>query len=193
MRTTISIDPGASGAIAWYGQRGEVHAENMPEGMTGICDRIRELAAEFTESEAVVEKVGGYMPGNAGPAAATFARHCGNLEAALYMAKVPIAWNPTPQQWMKRIGVPVFPKALPPSNLSDKEALQHQKAEATRCKGLRKAWIKEWVARRFPSIRVTLSNADALAMLLAMEMVSTVSTPSIPRAQAKVEKELMLL
>jgi hypothetical protein len=52
-----------------------------------------------------MEKVGGYQPGNSGPAAATFARHCGHLEAALYLLGVPVI-TVLPAKWMRVIGVP---------------------------------------------------------------------------------------
>ena len=141
--TIISIDPGASGAIVVQNQHGTA-AHKMTSSMTEICDTIRQIAATNPAAVAIVEKVGGYMPGNSGPAAAKFARHCGQIEAALYMAGIPIAWNPTPQIWMKKIGVPT----------------KLQKAD-------RKRWIKDYAARRFPSVDATLWNADALAMLCA--------------------------
>ena len=140
----LSIDPGAGGAIVYRDEDGIVTAIKMPEGMTGLCDKLRELAANGYTS-AIVERVGTYVPGNSGPAAASFARHCGQLDAAIYLNGIAIIANPTPGQWMKRIGVPRFEE-----------------------KPDRKRWLKEWAQRRFPSLTVTLVTADALAMLVAM-------------------------
>jgi hypothetical protein len=145
----IAIDPGASGGLAWRDNHKISHAEPMPEGMTAQVDRLRAFTAEMPELVAVVERVGGYMPGNSGPAAATFARHCGHIEAALYCLGVPIRHNPTPQTWMKGLGT--WPK--------DKQE--------------RKRAIKEWAARRYPHIRVTLKTADALAILAWAEGKTT--------------------
>jgi hypothetical protein len=137
----ISIDPGASGAIIEL-QEGRIICHKLTSSMTETCDTIRSIAAVNVKTSAIVENVGGYMPGNSGPAAAKFARHIGHIEAALYLCAIPIVWNPTPQTWMKKIGVP--PKME---------------------KGDRKRYIKDWAARRYPTISVTLWNADALAML----------------------------
>lgn len=137
----LAIDPGAAGGIAWMDRDGTVQAVKMPEGMTAQVDFLRVLAIDQPEIIAVMEKVGGYMPGNSGPAAATFARHCGNLDAALYAISIsvrPVA----PNTWMKAMGVP--------SKLTKPE---------------RKAHLKEKAARRFPHLKVTMATADALMML----------------------------
>lgn len=141
MSMILAIDPGAGGGLAWRDRYGQAWAESMPDGMTAQVDRLRALRVALGEIEAVVERVGCYMPGNSGPAAATFARHCGHLDAALYCLGIPIRHNPTPQTWMKAIGT--WPK--------DKQD--------------RKRAIKEWAARRYPHLTVTLKTADALALL----------------------------
>jgi len=139
----IAIDPGAGGGIAWRDRDGAAQAVPMPEGMAAQVDAMRGLVAALPAGVgAVVERVGGYMPGNSGPAAATFARHCGHVEAALYCLGVPLLAWPTPQKWMRELGA--WPKE----------------------KGDRKRAIKEWAARRFPRLRVTLATADALALLV---------------------------
>jgi len=135
---TLAIDPGASGAFAFTDREGIVHTENMPDGMTEICDWIKEHFTDF--DRAVVENVGGFHPGNSGPASVKFARHVGNLEAALYMVCIPTT-KVAPQTWMKALGT--WPK---------------DKME-------RKRAIKESMARLYPHLSVTLSNADALGIL----------------------------
>lgn len=145
MTPTISIDPGAGGGIAWTDRDGITHAEPMPEGMTAQADRLRALAAELAGAVAVLEKTGGYMPGNSGPAAVTFARHCGHLDAILYMAGLPTS-TVAPGVWQRAIGE--LPKDKPE----------------------RKRAIREAMARRFPALAVTLKTADALGILTwAME------------------------
>jgi hypothetical protein len=146
---TIYIDPGASGAFAWRDQDGIVHAEPMPDGMTAQIDRLRQwwcgdpcICADSVE--AVVERVGGYMPGNSGPGAVKFARHCGHIEAALYALGIPTR-QVAPAVWMRKLGT--WPR---------------DKAE-------RKRAIKELVARLYPHLTVTLNTADALGMLAALE------------------------
>ena len=140
----IAIDPGASGGIAWIDGTGTVSAERMPEGMAAQCDRLRSIAAVLgSGAVAVIERVGGYMPGNAGPGAVKFARHCGHLEAALYCLGVPVE-QVSPATWMRICG------PLP-------TGLDHKRE--------RKNAIKDAVARRFPHLTITLSTADAAGIL----------------------------
>jgi hypothetical protein len=140
MNPLLAIDPGASGGFAWTDPAGIVLTRPMPDGMTAQIDALRQLAAALPGVTAVVEKVGGYMPGNSGPAACTFARHCGHLEAALYALGVPVR-QVAPQTWMKSLG-----------------ALPRDKAD-------RKRAIRELMARRYPHLTVTLATADALGIL----------------------------
>ena len=135
----IAIDPGASGGIAWIDRDGNVQAEKMPDGMTAICDRLRMLFYDVKNNRTVLEKVGTYVPGNSGPAAATFARHCGHLEAALYCLGYSVE-QVAPTVWQRPLGLPAD-------------------------KGERKRAIKEAMARRYPHLKVTLATADALAIL----------------------------
>ena len=136
----LAIDPGAGGGFAWKDYDGIIQAMKMPKGMTAQADAIRHIAAVNFGLACVIEKVGGYMPGNSGPAAATFARHCGNLEAILYCYGIPTS-QVSPQKWMKGIGS--FPK-------DQKE---------------RKNAIKEMMSRLYPNLTVTLGTADALGIL----------------------------
>lgn len=136
----LAIDPGAGGGLAWTDRDGVVHAEKMPGGMTAQADRLRALAAELPGLRAVVEKAGTYRPGNSGPAACAFARHCGHLEAMLYVLGVP-AEQVAPGVWMRALG------ELPPEKADRKRA------------------VRELMARRYPALAVTMSTADALGIL----------------------------
>lgn len=140
MNRIIAIDPGASGGIAWVDVDGIVRADPMPEGMSEQIDAIRGLAVMLMPASAVMERVGGYMPGNSGPAACKFARHCGHIEAALYTVGVP-STQVAPQTWQKSLGA--MPKDKPE----------------------RKRAIRELMARRYPHLKVTLKTADALGIL----------------------------
>lgn len=139
-RPIIAIDPGAAGGVAWTESDGTVWAAPMPSGMTAQADLLRSLVASLPGAVAVLERVGGYVPGNSGPAACTFARHCGHLEAALYLLGVP-SEQVAPGVWMKALG-----------------ALPSEKPE-------RKRAIREAMARRYPALAVTMKTADALGIL----------------------------
>jgi len=140
MKPTIAIDPGASGGVAWMDGDGITHAEPMPATMTEQADRLRALAAELPGAVAVMEKTGTYHKGNAVGSACAFARHCGHVEAALYVLGIP-AEQVAPAKWMRSLGE--LPKDKPE----------------------RKRAIKEAMQRRFPALAVTLKTADALGIL----------------------------
>ena len=141
MTKRIAIDPGASGGLAYRDADGIVRAEPMPDGMTAQVDRLRALQAELGPLTAIMERVGGYMPGNSGPAAAKFAAHCGGLRYALYALGIAADREVAPQTWQKWLG-----------------ALPKDKAE-------RKRAIRDAMQRAHPHLDVTLRTADALAML----------------------------
>jgi len=141
MKALIAIDPGASGGIAWRDQEGHVHAENMPGTFPEIADRLRELRVGLGSPVCLIEKTGGYMPGNAGPASVKFGRHNGHLEMALYCMSIPTT-QISPQKWMKKVGV--LPKM----------------------KKDRKNKLKQIAATRFPHLSITLKTADALCLLI---------------------------
>jgi hypothetical protein len=140
----ICVDPGATGAIACMDSNGKVWVDAMPETMADIYEYFHSLsfhdAFTMLSRKAFIEKVGGYVPGNAGPGSVKFARHVGHLEMALLACSIPTE-QVSPAVWMRGIGVPKLEKAD------------------------RKRWIKDFCQRRFPSIKVTLINADALGML----------------------------
>ena len=141
MSAILAIDPGVGGGMAIRDADGQVEAIAMPDGMTAQIDTLQTVAVANPGLKAVIENVGGYRPGNSGPSSVKFARHVGNLEAALYCLGIPFE-RVAPATWMKALGT--MPK---------------DKAE-------RKNFIKESVARRFPHLKVTLKTADALGILV---------------------------
>lgn len=140
----MTIDPGINGGIAWIDSDGYERCEKMPEGMTEQADFIRSLAVQGGYiTKAYMEKTGTYQPGNSGPGAVTFARHCGNLEMCLYMIGLPTE-QIAPSVWMKNLG------------------------KFSKEKAVRKKEIKDMVQRLCPHLKVTLAVSDALGMLLSL-------------------------
>lgn len=140
----IAIDPGVNGGVAWTDPDGIVHAAKMPETLPDLRELIEERLCDRSPGDilqATVERTGTYMPGNSGPAAATFARHCGAIEGLLCGLRVPFT-EVAPGVWMKGV-FGVLPKE----------------------KKDRKKAIKEEMGRRYPHIPVTLNVADALGIL----------------------------
>jgi hypothetical protein len=150
----IAIDPGASGGLAWHNGDGVVCAKAMPDGMSEQIDFLRTLMLSG-HKDAIIENVGGYMPGNSGPAACKFARHVGHLEAACYCLGISVV-KVAPQTWQKTLGT-----------------YSKDKAE-------RKKQIKEQMARMYPHLSVTLKTADALGILtFHLRTIAKVNTGGI--------------
>lgn len=149
MRTLIGIDPGASGAIVARLSNGELVSEKMPATCRDILDVLREMLytdPRLKETECTIENVGGYRPGNSGPAACKFARHCGTLEMALIALEIPHTYV-APSVWMRAVL-----KTVPKEKTARKNA------------------IKAEMQRRYPKLKITLANSDALGILtFAME------------------------
>jgi hypothetical protein len=164
----IAIDPGISGGIAWRDIDGIVQAQAMPESMTEQIDLIRALWMFDNKGVAIMENVGGYMPGNAGPGAVTFARHIGNLEGALYALSVPTMKPVAPQTWQKRYGfsvskhLPPSYKAMPTETIEQRTAKKRAHDQAAR---EHKREIRDAMQRMHPHLTVTLNVSDALAIL----------------------------
>jgi hypothetical protein len=132
----IAIDPGADGGIAWrYGPN--TRAIKMPPSLDTLKDFFE---ADDIPGEVVLENVGGYRPGNSGPAACKFAKHVGQLEGLLYGMDYRVIKVP-PRTWMKALG----------TWSKDKET--------------RKREIKEAMQKKYPHIKVTLALSDALGIL----------------------------
>ena len=87
----IAIDPGANGGLAYEFYQ-EVYTEKMPATPKDIYDFLKFLAYKADGYESItayIERVGAYVSGNSGPAAAKFVRHCGHLEMALLAQNIP--------------------------------------------------------------------------------------------------------
>lgn len=148
----IGIDPGSNNGGIAYEFNGKIFAKKMPETKENIYSELSAISLMADGYEYVVcylEKVGGYMPGNSGPAAVKFARHCGNLEMILFALKIKYV-EVSPQKWMSYfIGKLNYPEGLTP----------YKK------KTLRKNIIKNRAQKLYPHLKVTLALSDALGIL----------------------------
>lgn len=151
MKTVIiAIDPGAKGATAI----------RYPDGKTVVFPFVSESEqretmlslraycnAEDAQGKAVVEHVDGFC-GNASPGSAmfnfgrNFGYHLGLLAACGFAVELV-----RPSVWQK--GYPKTAKI----------------ADRAKAKRDHKAELKEIAARKFPELKVTLANADALLVL----------------------------
>ena len=136
MNSVLAIDPGASGGIAWRESSGKIFVQRMSDTLADLKRLLQITRCTFV----VVEKTGGYMPGNSGPASVKFARHCGEIDGLLVGLGISFE-RVSPQVWQKHLGA--LPKEKPD----------------------RKRKIKALMQERYPDLNVTLCTADALGIL----------------------------
>lgn len=161
--TVICIDPGANGCIAEYRPNDslglQVSVNKMPDTPKDIYTKLASIQNQSDECVCVIEKVGSYVKGNAVHGAVTFAHHCGGLEMALIALGIPIVEEVSPKVWQKPLG------PFPPNPVrKDYDSDRAHKAAMDRAKQERKNIIKSKMQKRYPSINVTLWNADALGI-----------------------------
>lgn len=157
----MAIDPGASGAIVSTNTSLSLTvSRNMPGTEADICEEIRRHCmgggnVSPLAYPVVIENVGAYVSGDAATSACKFAKHCGVLEGIMTALSIPFD-RVAPQVWMKAyVGKIAYPKRCD---------------NAGKKKTYRKNVVKARSQQLFPSITVTLANADALGMLwFAME------------------------
>lgn len=148
MTSNISIDPGASGGIAWK-FLGKVEAFPMPDTWADVVDYVRDIACRM-ETEGFtpivhMEKVGGFCGKNQpGSRMFNFGEGYGYIQGALCALNVKCVLV-RPQEWQKALHLG-----------TSKES------------GSKTAWknkLKAEAQRRFPELKVTLKTADALLLL----------------------------
>lgn len=143
MATYIALDPGEKGGIAVL-DGNEMHTYKMPTTYPDIYIVLKGLQEDFNITRAVLEKVGQGMPGQSSKATATFARHCGHLEMALYALGIPTE-EVTPQKWQKAYSNSIgTAKGLTKTEWKNK--------------------LKGLAQRLYPSEKVTLNTADAILL-----------------------------
>lgn len=136
----LACDPGMGGGFAWSDGT-TVTACKMPETTGDILSLIRSLRPETLVLEDVPKAIFG-----AGPSSlAVLHRNVGFIEGCAMALGVSILRVP-PKKWQKAVGMAKRPGE-----------------EQTKWKNR----LKEEAQRRFPSVRVTLNNADALLIFAA--------------------------
>jgi crossover junction endodeoxyribonuclease RuvC len=106
--TTIGIDPGANGAIAWIDERGKSCVEKMPDTLQDLWELIRDITnfprstIDGRKHKAYIEQVSS-SPQMGVVSSFSFGRGYGNLEMALTAAGIPFE-RVRPQVWQKAMG-----------------------------------------------------------------------------------------
>lgn len=140
--TILGIDPGQSGAMVLINEGRIQMMINMPDTPMDILENIEALNPDIC----YLEDVGQGMPGQSSSATAKFARHNGHLEMALLALKIPTV-KVLPNKWQKYLGLAS----------RKRDGVKEGKTE-------HKNRIKAWAQLTFPNAKVTLKNADALAI-----------------------------
>jgi len=154
----ISVDPGRNGGLA-CSDEGVVYSFNMPDTPADLWKLILSMKTG-ADDFALIEQTGTYMSGESAPAAVTFARHCGHLDAFLIAAGIKHDTVPAAkwQHWL--IGKPNWPKIS-----KDIQGNERSKILAKR-KQERKNKIKAKVQCLYPELKITLKTSDALGILV---------------------------
>lgn len=143
MSRFIGIDPGAHGALVWMDERGSIIIHKTAD--TPPIEGLRDSLAGLEHGEkvvAVMELVGGFIAGKFLPGSSMFkmGKSAGYWEGALAALGVRTLIV-RPQEW--QAGIPGL----------------------TGTKGAdRKRALRAEAIRRFPTIKVTLDNCDALLL-----------------------------
>ena len=154
----ISVDPGRNGGLA-CSDEGVVYSFNMPDTPADLWKLILSMKTG-ADDFALIEQVGTYMPGNSGPAAVTFARHCGQIDMALIAAGIkhdtilPSKW----EHWL--IGKPNYPKIAKETPKKERRKILAKRKQE------RKNKIKAKVQCLYPELKITLKTSDALGILV---------------------------
>ena len=100
MNTTIGIDPGTNGGIAWL-TGGKACAKKMPDTLQDLWELLRNIASDG-KCKAYLEQVSS-SPQMGVKSAFTFGNGFGHLEMALTAAGVPFH-RVRPEVWQKATG-----------------------------------------------------------------------------------------
>jgi hypothetical protein len=133
MKTTLGIDPGTNGGIAWI-TGGKSCAEKMPDTLQDLWELLRDIEISSEgECHAYLEQVHS-SPQMGVVSAFTFGNGFGHLEMALTAAGIPFT-RVRPQVWQKELGC----LTKGDKNISKRKAQE-----------------------LFPSMKVTHATADSL-------------------------------
>ena len=138
----VTIDPGKTGAMATLDENGSVATYKCPETMHEVYMLLGTIPQG---AMCIIEKVHA-MPGQGVVSTWKFSENYTTWRMGMICLAIPFI-EVTPQRWMKALG-----------------NLPKEKSE-------RKNEIKSQMQKRYPGIKVTLANADALAMLTVFDQV----------------------
>lgn len=147
----IGVDPGLSGGIAVIMPAGVLWTV-MPEDEIGVVRWLLALKDGKLACRAAVERVWSFGK-QGGQGAFTFGRNYGAVRAALCALSGEVPLDPTPQAWMKALGIPLSSKTPAPKDYhSNKAAKKAADKIAREEKGAHKEKLRAEAERRFPGL-----------------------------------------
>ena len=163
----IAVDPGANGAIAWKRRGLPAECCGMPE-TRGDAIALFKRKLTLSSGEPLVgyhEKVANYVECGGASAMMQFGRNAERCACIMETLGIPLV-EIAPQAWQKALGLGKSERVK-----CDADAGPEAKKKARE----HNAWAKrDWknklkaeAQRRFPHLKVTLGNADALLILAA--------------------------
>lgn len=171
MQTTIAIDPGSAGGIAYRLPGQQAQCRSMPESQPDIYFVLERIKQESNGSPIVcaIEQLPKFIGGNAGEGsipgfsiAVMFENYgfCLGVLQALKISCIVV----TPQKWQKDLGLGNTGRQRAPKGASadEKKSIRLANGKAKR------DWknkLKAEAQRRFPHLAATLKTGDALLIL----------------------------
>ena len=156
--TIIAVDPGKNGAVVWRNDVG-VGVMKMPETRGDTIQLFKNIVhlEGDTPNQCVCyhERVANFIPGGGAAHMMTFGRmaeRCSCIVETLGIRLIEI----TPQAWQKELGLGTSKRSKGATPAANSIAKREWKSK-----------LKAESQRRFPEIKVTLANADALLILEA--------------------------
>lgn len=180
----LACDPGRSGSIvytcsAWdrlfISRKITNSSVELQRFISGAVNRTRQDS--LRERVAILERSIGYVPGNSGASAAKFSRSCALVEQALVSNGFTV-YALSPQKWM-----PIFGKVCG----SFFDFTEFTAGSDSKSKQQRKHEIKTAVEFVYDvdGIKVTLGNADALALLATLRYMLEHDQAALEKARLK--------
>jgi hypothetical protein len=163
--TTVAIDPGLSGGLAYKRDGQPAQAVAMPATEGDLVNVLRDIAEEADEVVAIVEEVGGYIgKAQPGSSAFKFGRNFGFILGVLQTLGVRVELV-RPQKWQKTLSL--------------------GSASGCASKTEWKNKLKAVAQRLYPHLKLTLATADAL---LILDYALRTAPAASPRQEVRVNE-----
>jgi len=165
----IAVDPGASGAIAWKRRGLPAECCGMPETRGDAITALRrmQMLADAAGEPLVGyhEKVANYVECGGASAMMQFGRNAERCACIMETLGIPLV-EIAPQAWQKALGLGKSERVKCDADAGP-EAKKKAREHNAKAKRDWKNKLKAEAQRRFPHLKVTLGNADALLILAA--------------------------